>query len=431
MFIACYVILLFSLSFAENANDISKVGAPDNAAVYYNKAFELMKNYPDEIDKKILDVVQNGWKGEDAELEKILAENEPAFKEFEKGLALEKCDFTLGKIYDNPYTQQGVNLLKARSVSSLAILRGRWYERQNNYNQAIKQYLSLLTFSQHISQDKLLVSLIVARAIENMTLRPLQQYLEQKEINIQLCKEILFFLENLEFKRSTLTEVMEKEKGDYLWIGQNLVNDIQKKAVQEGKSEKIEEFAKTISESFKEFAEIYYSPLILFAQTNSETDKQNFEDKVKTLNKKLSSDTDFSDLLSLIIANPAKRTKNIIDKVAELAAATTLPNIIRASEFYYSSEAIFRILKASTAVRIYLFEKNILPDILENLTPKYLKDIPRDPYSQQNLIYKKENNAFIIYSVGKDREDNGGDGDFDFIAPPEKSGKDIVLRFSI
>ena len=39
----------------------------------------------------------------------------------------------------------------------------------------------------------------------------------------------------------------------------------------------------------------------------------------------------------------------------------------------------------------------------------YLKKLPMDPYSDSPLVYKKTDDDFILYSVGYDFEDDGGE----------------------
>ena len=56
------------------------------------------------------------------------------------------------------------------------------------------------------------------------------------------------------------------------------------------------------------------------------------------------------------------------------------------------------------------------PDALEALVPKFLTAVPLDPMGHQTLRYRKRSDsAFVLYSVGIDGKDDGGD--------PSSSGK--------
>ncbi len=56
-------------------------------------------------------------------------------------------------------------------------------------------------------------------------------------------------------------------------------------------------------------------------------------------------------------------------------------------------------------------EKGRLPEKLDELVPKFLPQVPVDPFDGQPLRYVVRNDEYIIYSVGKDGVDNGGQGD--------------------
>jgi hypothetical protein len=48
-------------------------------------------------------------------------------------------------------------------------------------------------------------------------------------------------------------------------------------------------------------------------------------------------------------------------------------------------------------------------DLIELVTDGYLKQLPLDPWSDKTLVYKKTDSDFILYSVGSDFTDNGGE----------------------
>ena len=41
----------------------------------------------------------------------------------------------------------------------------------------------------------------------------------------------------------------------------------------------------------------------------------------------------------------------------------------------------------------------------------YLKAVPMDPFSSGPLVYRRKNNDFVLYSVGRHSQDNGGTND--------------------
>ena len=53
-------------------------------------------------------------------------------------------------------------------------------------------------------------------------------------------------------------------------------------------------------------------------------------------------------------------------------------------------------------------ETGSYPDALGVLAPDFIDQIPLDPYSDEPLLYRRENEGFVVYSVGPDGEDDGG-----------------------
>ena len=61
------------------------------------------------------------------------------------------------------------------------------------------------------------------------------------------------------------------------------------------------------------------------------------------------------------------------------------------------------------AMRGYQIENRKLPESLEELVPEYFVKVPQDPFDGNYIRYSKEKG--IIYSVGRNLKDEGGEGD--------------------
>ncbi len=60
------------------------------------------------------------------------------------------------------------------------------------------------------------------------------------------------------------------------------------------------------------------------------------------------------------------------------------------------------------AVERYRMANGKLPDSFDDLVPKFLEVVPKDPFDGKPLKYKKLDPGFVIYSVGDDLSDDGG-----------------------
>ena len=61
------------------------------------------------------------------------------------------------------------------------------------------------------------------------------------------------------------------------------------------------------------------------------------------------------------------------------------------------------------AIQRYFRATGGYPDRLDQLAEQsYLSELPKDPFGQGPLTYKRTNDGFLLYSWGEDRKDDGG-----------------------
>jgi hypothetical protein len=65
------------------------------------------------------------------------------------------------------------------------------------------------------------------------------------------------------------------------------------------------------------------------------------------------------------------------------------------------------LLQTEISIRLYRLRTGHLPVTLADLVPQLLPELPRDPYLQP-LHYRLEGDAYVLYSGGGDRKDDGG-----------------------
>ena len=75
------------------------------------------------------------------------------------------------------------------------------------------------------------------------------------------------------------------------------------------------------------------------------------------------------------------------------------------------SDAMIRDVQATLAIERYRLANGKLPDQLTDLVPTFLPSVPTDPFDGKPLRYKTLPKGYVVYSVGDDREDNGGIGE--------------------
>jgi hypothetical protein len=86
-----------------------------------------------------------------------------------------------------------------------------------------------------------------------------------------------------------------------------------------------------------------------------------------------------------------------------------IPATERISELSYQGKALHEATIAILAIQRWRLEKEEYPATLDELLEAgYLKELPIDPYSGTSLIYKKTGDNFVLYSIGRNFEDDGG-----------------------
>jgi len=69
----------------------------------------------------------------------------------------------------------------------------------------------------------------------------------------------------------------------------------------------------------------------------------------------------------------------------------------------------FALARAELAARLFLLDQGRLPADLTSLVPQYLDRVPLDEFANAPLRSRMADGALVIYSIGPDGEDNGGE----------------------
>ncbi len=72
-------------------------------------------------------------------------------------------------------------------------------------------------------------------------------------------------------------------------------------------------------------------------------------------------------------------------------------------------EASLRMVRTALAIERYERAHGALPEALDALTPGYLDAIPIDPFDGQPIRYQVRDNGYLLYSIGPDGGDDGGE----------------------
>jgi len=79
--------------------------------------------------------------------------------------------------------------------------------------------------------------------------------------------------------------------------------------------------------------------------------------------------------------------------------------------FSASDTAALQGLQQALALRCYSLHYGKYPDRLQQLVPGYLPKIPLDPFTGRQYAYRSQGKGFVLYSLGEDLKDDGGQGE--------------------
>jgi hypothetical protein len=88
--------------------------------------------------------------------------------------------------------------------------------------------------------------------------------------------------------------------------------------------------------------------------------------------------------------------------------ALLLPAVSKVAAAQYRCLANLRCAQLALAAERYRLDKKHWPEKLAALVPEYIAEIPQDPFDGKPLRMARLTDGMIIYSVGHDRADDGG-----------------------
>lgn len=139
----------------------------------------------------------------------------------------------------------------------------------------------------------------------------------------------------------------------------------------------------------------------------------------------------FDEFIAAIGWDLPKNVEDLIAPKYETAAKSSeilrvvLPNLEKMCSLTMIAETRRRGVQVLLALKIHEQQQGRWPAKLSDPLLKLPRSIRRDPRSAKNFIYKVEERQMMLYSVGKDRADNGG---VQFKAKYEdRDGEDLII----
>jgi len=84
------------------------------------------------------------------------------------------------------------------------------------------------------------------------------------------------------------------------------------------------------------------------------------------------------------------------------------PTVGRTAEMDLRAHASIALARTALAIERYRLATGKVPERLEELVPRYLKEVPIDPFGGQPIRYRRTDPGYLLYSVNDDGQDNSG-----------------------
>ena len=163
-----------------------------------------------ELKREVYAIVQNGWRQEHGEAEKLLQENALCLLEFKKGTELAHCDFDFGRKIEYLAEKEYPSPI-AYTLFTMIELQARYRERQARFQTAVDLYLASLVYAKHLSQDNTVQSKLMGYIIGHEAVKRLKSYLNNNQFQTRQCPKIIERL-NAHDISSALKEIHEAQR---------------------------------------------------------------------------------------------------------------------------------------------------------------------------------------------------------------------------
>ncbi len=114
------------------------------------------------------------------------------------------------------------------------------------------------------------------------------------------------------------------------------------------------------------------------------------------------------------------RNKSKIQQYLGTLATLVLPAIQPASDAYLRTRALLNAGRMMIALERYRKAHGHWPESSDALVPVYLKELPVDPFGDGPIRFARRPEGLVVYSVGPDGQDDGGNLDSRYRRPPTR-----------
>lgn len=332
---------------------------------------------------------------DDALAQEILQKNEQALALLDKGVVLsvyQQPEFQNPKDYNASQVVTSVSFL--RNLAQVNSIKALVLQSQGKEKEAFDQSLKTIKMAQMIQDSQgTLINYLIGLSIKETGLSNFRELIQGSNLS---SSELLSYVSQLDQYKESRLSLQRALKSEYAMIVNTKEESIDPIFRGEKPKGDAGELLEGIPQNVVAGNIFYYQPnrtKLLFAQVYrnmiSNADKKSYS--LVTHAEKIPTDW------TIVFEN------NAVGKI--------LSNIVNVSfdslyEKRFQENFSVKATQLQLALKAYKQANSNLPSSLAELSPNYISEIPQDPFDGKAIRYSAEKG--IIWSVGKDLQDNNG-----------------------
>jgi hypothetical protein len=346
---------------------------PDNAAVLYYKAFLILEEPSEDVEKMMTDLRDGKIKPND-EIRQYLQDNKHAIEFVETAAGVPNCDW--GYDISKGFEVLLPELSKIRRMAFLLTDNARVLAEQGDYKAALGKCLTIHKMSRHVG-DRMLISYLVGNALNALANKHIGKILSQMPDDVETLTWLKTQLYDITSRANTLKRALSSEREIALQqirkekIG-NILDELGD--VPDGMSKEVIEKVRNGDEEFFAASREYYSNFISSMQ--------------------VAIDLPYAQSLKQLEQLHEKAERQAADNPATILSAALWPAAAKICTLEVRAGTNFNALKAAIDVYIAKAKTGRLPDTLPD-------GLPRDLYSGKDFEYEKTKDGFVLRCQGK------------------------------
>ena len=347
---------------------------PDNAAVLYYKAFLILKEPSEDVEKMMTDLRDGKIKPND-EIRQYLQDNRYAIEFVETAAEIPNCDwgYDISKGFDVLLPE----LSKIRRMAFLLTDNAQTLAEEGDYKAALGKCLTIHRMARHVG-DRLLISYLVGNALNALANKHIGKILSQMPDDVETLTWLKTQIYDITTRANTLKRTLSSEREIALQqIRKEKIGMIldELSDVPDGMSKDAIEKVRNGDEEFFRASREYYSNFITSVQVALDLPYPQSRKQLEQLRE--------------------KAEKQAADNPATILSAALWPAVTKICTLEVRASTNINALKAAIDVYITRAKTGRLPDTLP-------AGLPRDLYSGKDFEYEKTKEGFVLRCRGKD-----------------------------